>query len=50
MSVKMPNVIVCPACGFQFKIKNIKEKIKCPKCGHNFKNSPDPVGKPVEFK
>jgi len=49
MTEKMSNVIVCPACGFQFKVKQLQDEIECPKCGYTFKSSPGPVGEPDTF-
>ena len=36
--MKMSNVIVCPVCGFSFRLdmKTRNSKIQCPMCGHEF--------------
>lgn len=50
MNEKLPGVIICPACGFQFKMKSIGtgENI-CPKCGHSFKDPDSSLREPKRF-
>ncbi|MFW9828949.1 MAG: hypothetical protein ACFFEY_15270 [Candidatus Thorarchaeota archaeon] len=36
----MNEIIVCPVCGFSFRVsisKDIKDKVRCPMCGYEFK-------------
>lgn len=52
MTIKTPNMIVCPACGYQFKRIELKDgTLKCPKCGHSFAEKIDkpPFDKPNSF-
>lgn len=44
MSIRNDSLtITCPACGFTFKLSDVKKhkkKIKCPACGYEFKRKP----------
>jgi uncharacterized Zn-finger protein len=48
----MSGVIVCPLCGYSFRLSKSlleKEKIKCPMCGFEFRNPYIPPFTPKEF-
>lgn len=37
MSIKRPQIINCPACGYTFKPELEKTKITCPMCDYEFR-------------